>query len=64
MVTDDRGMNGAQKAATLMLALSEEHSAKLFALMDEEEIKEISIQMAGLGSVNSTVVERLFVEFA
>ena len=63
-MTDDRGMNGAQKAATLMLALSEEHSAKLFALMDEEEIKEISIQMAGLGSVNSSVVERLFVEFA
>lgn len=61
---DGRQMSGSQKAAALMLALSEEHSSKLFALMDEDEIKEISIQMANLGSVSSTLVERLFVEFA
>jgi len=32
--------------------------------MDDEEIKEISQTMANLGTVNSTIVERLFVEFA
>lgn len=63
-MADDRSMSGSQKAAALMLALSEEHSSKLFALMEEEEIKEISIQMASLGGVSATVVERLFVEFA
>ena len=48
----------------LMLALGEEHTSRLFALMDDEEIKEISQTMANLGTVSSGIVERLFVEFA
>ena len=48
----------------LMLALGEEHTARLFTLMDDEEIKEISQTMANLGTVSSNIVERLFVEFA
>jgi len=48
----------------LMLALGEEHTSRLFALMDDEEIKEISQTMANLGTVSSSIVERLFVEFA
>ncbi len=47
-----------------MLALGSKHSSKLFGMMDGEEIRELSQAMANLGSVNSTVVERLFVEFA
>jgi flagellar motor switch protein FliG len=61
---DYRGLTGPQKAAILMLSLGEEHSSKLFGLMDDEEIKELSQTMANLGTVNSTLVERLFVEFA
>lgn len=61
---DYRTLSGQQKAAILMLSLGEEHSAQIFALMDDEEIKEISQTMAGLGTVNSSIVERLFVEFA
>jgi flagellar motor switch protein FliG len=57
-------MTGPQKAAVLMLALGEEHSAKLFSLMHEDEIKEISAAMAQLGPVRSEIVERLCVEFA
>ena len=64
MKEDYRSLTGPQKAAILMLSLGEEQSSKLFAMMDDEEIKEISQNMAGLGSVNATVVERLFVEFA
>ena len=64
-VRDDfRQMTGPEKAACLMLSLNEEHAQKLFALMDEEEIKEISSTMATLGSVNSNVIERLLVDFA
>ncbi|MBW7852028.1 MAG: flagellar motor switch protein FliG [Rhodospirillales bacterium] len=61
---DYRSLNGPQKAAILMLSLGEEHSAQIFALMDDDEIKEISQTMAGLGTISSSVVERLFVEFA
>jgi len=47
-----------------MLAIGEEHAAKLFALMDDEEIKEISQTMANLGTVSSSLVERLFIDFS
>ena len=56
-------MTGPQKAAVLMLALGEEHCAKLFSLMHEDEIKEISTAMAQLGPVRSDMVERLCTEF-
>ena len=39
-------------------------TARLFSLMDDEEIKEISQVMASLGTVNAALVERLFIEFA
>lgn len=63
-VEDFRSLTGPQKAAILMLSLGEEHSSKIFALMDDEEIREISVIMANLGTIGSNVVERLFVEFA
>jgi flagellar motor switch protein FliG len=61
---DFRGLTGAEKAAIFMLSLNEEHAAKLFGFMDEDEIKEISQTMANLGKVSATVIERLLVEFA
>ncbi len=64
MVEEYRALNGAQKAAVLMMALGEEPCARLFALMHEDEIKEISSAMAQLGSIRADVVERLCVEFA
>nr|WP_207160529.1 flagellar motor switch protein FliG [Rhodospirillum rubrum] len=57
-------MTGPQKAAIMMLSLGEDHSAKLFAMMDDEEIRELSQIMANLGTIGSTLVERLFVDFA
>ena len=64
MKEDYRSLTGPQKAAILMLSLGEEQSSRIFAMMDDEEIKEISQTMANLGTVNAGVVERLFVEFA
>ena len=61
---DFRGLSGPQKAAILMLSIGEESASKLFALMDDEEIRELSQSMAALGSIDSVMVERLFVEFA
>ncbi len=61
---DYRTLTGPEKAAILMLSLGEDHTAKLFEQMDDEEIMEISQIMATLGKVSPTVVERLFVDFA
>jgi len=61
---DYRSLTGPEKAAVLMLALGEEHAARLFVHMDEEEIKELSQTMANLGTISATLVERLCVEFA
>ena len=59
-----RNLKGSDKAAIFMLSLEQEQSAKLFAMMDDEEIKELSITMANLGTIDSEVVESLFIEFA
>jgi flagellar motor switch protein FliG len=66
MVRSDeyRSVSGPQKAAILMLALGEEQCSRLFGMMHEDEIKEISAAMAQLGSVRADLVERLCVEFA
>jgi flagellar motor switch protein FliG len=64
-VRDDyRTLSGSEKAAILLLALGEEQMGKLFTLMDDEEIKELSQTMANLGNVSSAIIERLFVDFA
>ncbi|MBM3546522.1 MAG: hypothetical protein FJX54_06195, partial [Alphaproteobacteria bacterium] len=61
---DYRALSGPDKAAILLMSLGDEHASKMFALMSDDEIKEISQIMANLGSVSANVVERLFVEFA
>ena len=59
-----RGLSGPEKAAMFMLSLPQALSAKLFGLMSDDEIKELSMTMANLGMIDATMVERLFVEFA
>jgi len=61
---DYRTMSGPEKAALLMMSVGEENATRLFSLMDDEEIKELSQSMANLGTVSSQMVERLLVEFA
>jgi flagellar motor switch protein FliG len=60
---DYRSLTGPQKAAILLLSLSEEHSSKMFALMDDEEIREVSAMMANLGTISPQLIESLFIEF-
>ena len=63
MVQDTKNLTGIEKAAIVMLSASEENAAKIFALMTEEEIKEISYAMSNLGSVSSEILERLMNQF-
>jgi flagellar motor switch protein FliG len=57
-------LTGAQKAAIVMLALGDDQCARLFSMMHEDEIKEISTAMAMLGSVRSDLVEKICQNFS
>ena len=59
-----QGLSGPDKAAVLMLALGEEQGAKIWVLMEDDEIREVSSAMAALGAIESDTVEQLFVDFA
>lgn len=61
---DYRALSGAEKTSIFLLALGEDHTAKIFEHMDDDEIMEISQVMANLGKISSQVIERLFVDFA
>ncbi|MDH4385624.1 MAG: flagellar motor switch protein FliG [Caulobacter sp.] len=61
-ITDVSRLSGPEKAAVVLLALGEEHT-KIWSSLDEEEIKEVSQAMASLGTVSSSVVEDLLLEF-
>src|ERR1051326_8799125 len=60
---DIRSLSGAERAAIIMLSLGEDHSQKIWQMMDEEEIKEVSQVMSNLGSISSSLIEKLLVEF-
>src|ERR1700742_842897 len=63
-VKDDlRQLSGAERSAVLLLALGDEHATQLWRMMDEEEVKEVSQVMSNLGSISSSVVEKLLVDF-
>jgi flagellar motor switch protein FliG len=61
---DVRALSGPEKAAVMVLSIGEENASKLFSLMTDDEIKEISQVMANLGNISSTLMEKLFMEFA
>ncbi len=61
-VDDPRKLTGPEKAAVILLSLGEEHT-RLWQNLDDDELKEVSQAMAGLGSVSAAVVEELLIEF-
>ncbi len=56
-------LTGAERSAVLMLALGEDHGGRLWELMDEDEVKEVSQLMSNLGTVTASVVEKVLVDF-
>ncbi|MFZ1414460.1 MAG: flagellar motor switch protein FliG [Defluviicoccus sp.] len=62
--TEMRDLMGPQKAAVFMLSLQETQAAKIFQMMDDEEIRSLSSYMATLGTVNATLVEELIKSFS
>src|SRR5712671_2363845 len=60
---DLRSLTGPERAAIFLLSLGEEHGTKLWSMLDEDEIKEVSQLMSNLGTVSSSLVEKLLIEF-
>jgi flagellar motor switch protein FliG len=61
-IDDASRLSGREKAAVIMLALGEDH-AYMWQQLDDEEIKEISQVMSGLGTISAATVEGLMIEF-
>jgi flagellar motor switch protein FliG len=60
---DIRALTGPDRAAIFLLSLGEELGAKLWQMMDEDEIKEVSQLMSNLGTVSASLVEKLLIDF-
>jgi flagellar motor switch protein FliG len=56
-------LSGPRRAAILMLALGEQYGGKVWSLLDDDEVRELSIVMSTLGTVEAEVVEDLLLEF-
>ncbi len=60
---DIRNLRGSERAAIMMMALGEDHCTRLFGMMHEDEIKDISSAMAQLGNIRAEMVEQVCNEF-
>src|ERR1700727_2306957 len=58
-----KAMSGPKRAAILMLALGEQYGGKVCQLLDDDEVRELSMVMSTLGTVEADVVEDLLLEF-
>jgi flagellar motor switch protein FliG len=54
---------GPKRAAILMLALGEQYGGKIWGLLDDEEVRELSMTMSMLGTIEPETVEDLLLEF-
>ncbi len=58
-----RQLRGPERAAVLMLALGEQYGAKIWGLLDDDELRQISTVMSTIGTIEAEVVENLLLEF-
>jgi flagellar motor switch protein FliG len=61
---DIKSLSGLEKSALFILSMGEEYAARIFAQLNDDEIKDLSQVMANLGNVSSNLVEKLFIDFA
>jgi len=62
-VSNLRKLTGPERAAVLLLALGETHGAKIWGMLDDDEVRQLSIVMSTLGTVEAPVIENLLLEF-
>src|SRR5437667_8929961 len=56
-------LTGPKRAAILMLALGEKYGGKVWSLLGDDEVRELSVHMSTLGTVEVETVEDLLLEF-
>src|ERR1700758_4193996 len=54
---------GPKRAAMLMLALGEQYGGKIWQMLDDDEVRELSLVMSTLGTVEAETVEDMLLEF-
>src|ERR1700738_5291384 len=60
---EKKDIPGPKRAAMLMLALGEQYGGKIWQLLDDDEVRELSLAMSTLGNVEAEVVEDMLLEF-
>jgi flagellar motor switch protein FliG len=58
-----RNLTGPERAAVLMLALGEQHGSKIWNMLDDDDLRRLSVTMSTLGTVDAPMVEGLLLEF-
>ncbi len=58
-----RRLTGPERVAVLMLALGEQHGGKVWEMLDDDELRQISIVMSTIGTIDAELVENLLLEF-
>src|SRR3954453_13571420 len=58
-----RKLRGPERAAVLMRALGEEHGGRGWKGLDDDELRQLSVVMSTLGTVEAEAVESLMIEF-
>ena len=59
----EREMDGVEKAATLLITLGPEKSAQIFKHLKEEEIEQLTLEIANTSSVSPQTKEKVLNEF-
>src|SRR5581483_5795785 len=63
MATKAGEMTGLRKAAVLLLKLGKDESARLLAQLPEDEVEELSTEIARLGLVDPDIADEILTEF-
>jgi flagellar motor switch protein FliG len=58
-----RKLTGPERAAVLLLALGETHGAKIWNMLDDDELRTLSLTMSSLGTIEAPLIENLLLEF-
>jgi flagellar motor switch protein FliG len=58
-----RELTGPEKASVMMLALGDRHGGPVWKMLDEIEIKQLSMAMSKLGPITPQMLDELMVEF-
>ena len=60
---NDPPLTGVQRAATVIIALGVERASSLYRYMDQEDVQDLSLEVAKMGFLDSEQTEEILYEF-